>query len=87
MVKVIVLTISSTMAVEAATSLQLEIKFWPEMKTKEKRDNINKSKEKKKSRSKHFKKTSNNTLIKLIRLVEVNKRHNFIRTVASDLLF
>ena len=57
MVKVVVLTISSTMAVEAATSLLLEIKFWPEMKTKQKRDNISKSK-KKRSRNKHLKKTS-----------------------------
>ena len=41
--KVVVLIISSTTAVEVATSLLLEIKYWPEMKTKEKRDNNSKS--------------------------------------------
>ena len=38
--------ISSTTDVVATVSLLLEIKFWPEMKTKEKRDNNSLSKEK-----------------------------------------
>ena len=43
---VIFLMIISTTTVEAAASLLLEIKFWPEMKTKEKRDNNSQSNEK-----------------------------------------
>ena len=48
MVRVTVLIISSKTAVEAATSLMLEIKFWPEMKS---RDNNSKSNEKQKQTS------------------------------------
>ena len=43
---VTVFIISSTTAVVAAASLLLEITFWPEMKTKEKRDNNSKSNKK-----------------------------------------
>ena len=91
---VIFLIISSTTAVEAAASLLLKIKFWPEMKTKEKRDNNSKSNEKK-TKTNILKKLHNpwkhkngtNTLIKLITLMEETGRHSFIRTRASDLVF
>ena len=52
-------------------------------------------KQRKTNKNKHLKKIHNpwqhkdgtNTLVKLIRLMEVNGRHNFIRTGASDLVF
>ena len=72
----------------------LEIKFRPEMKTEEKRDNNSKSNEKqtktnisKKLHNPWQHKNGTNTLIKLFRLMEVNGRYNFIRTGASDLVF
>ena len=58
------------------------------------RDNSSKSNEKKiktniskKLHNPWQHKNGRNTLIKLIRLMEVNGRHNFIRTGASDLVF
>ena len=72
----------------------MEIKFWPDMKNKEKRKNNNKSHEKqtktnisKKHHNPRQHKNGTNALIKLIRLMEVTERHNFIRTKASDLVF
>ena len=71
----IVLIISSTVAVVAAISLLLDIKFWPEMNGKEKRDNNSKSKnkqrktnisKKKKIHKLRQHKNSANILIKLI---------------------
>ena len=48
-------------AVVAAAFLLLEIKFWPEMKTREKKDN--------KFKSKHLKK--NSTIYSNIKLVQI----------------
>ena len=64
------------------------------MKTKEKKDSNSKN-NKKQTKTNISKKLNNslqhkngtNTLIKLIRLMEVKRRHNFIRTGASDLVF
>ena len=43
--------------VAAASLLLLEVKFWPEMKTKEKRDNKQQQKQQKTNKNKHLKKT------------------------------
>ena len=51
---IVVLIIVSTAAVVAAVSLLLEIKFWPEMKTKEKRATT--SEQHQTIKNKHFKK-------------------------------
>ena len=86
---IVVLIIVSTAAVVAAVSLLLEIKFWPEMKTKEKRDSSNirtTSNKQKQTFQKKQNKTKTNKLyelsqhkkcsnIKLIRLIEVTGRH------------
>ena len=64
------------------------------MKNKEKRKNNNKGYEKqtktnisKKHHNPRQHKNGTNALIKLIRLMVVTERHNFIRTKASDLVF
>ena len=79
---VIALIISSSVTVDVvAVSLFLDITFWPEMKTKEKRDNHQKSNSKqtktnisKKLHKLREHKNSENILIKLISLMEVNGR-------------
>ena len=67
------------MALTAAVSLQLEIKFWPEMNAKEKRDTNSKSKHKQTNRQTSQKlwqhRNGANILVKVIRLTEVTGRH------------
>ena len=65
----IVLIISSTVAVVAAISLLLDIKFWPEMNGKEKRDNNSKSKNKqRKTNISKKKKSINYGNIKIVQI-------------------
>ena len=89
---VIFLIISLATPVEAAPSLPLEVKFLPGMKARKEITTVKATKNKQKQTSQensiiHDNKNGTNTLIKLVRLMEVTGRHNFIRTRASDLVF
>ena len=78
---------SSTAAVEAATSLMSEINENQRDKNSKSNEKQTKANISKKLHNPWQHKNGTNTLIKLTRLVEVNGRHNFIRTGTSDSVF